>query len=69
MAAHTCLSAVPAEAISVEERGLTVGPVPELVLVPDLQARLDEDPAVKAAFEALSPGRRWEYNPHLAGAK
>ncbi len=45
------------QAIDVEEAGLTVGPAPELVLVEELQNRLDEDPELKAAFAALTPGR------------
>ena len=57
------------EAVKVEELGLEVGPLPELVLVAELQNRLDTDPALKAAFEALTPGRRREYNLHVSGAK
>lgn len=45
------------QAIDVEEAGLTVRPAPELVLVEELQNRLDEDPELKAAFAALTPGR------------
>ncbi len=57
------------EAVAAEELGLEVGPAPELVLVGELQDRLDADPALKAAFEALTPGRRREYNLHISGAK
>ena len=57
------------EAIEVEEAGLEVGPVPELLLVEELQNRLDQDPAFKAAFEALTPGRQREYNLYFSGAK
>ena len=57
------------EAVSVEELGLKVGPHPELVLVEELQKRLDQDPALKAAFAALTPGRQREYNLHISGAK
>ena len=57
------------EAVSAEELGLKVGPYPELVLVDELQNRLDADPALKAAFEALTPGRQREYNLHISGAK
>ena len=57
------------EAIAVEEAGLTVGPAPEPVLVAELRGRLDEDPALKAAFEALTPGRRREYNLYFSGAR
>lgn len=57
------------EAVKVEELGLKVGQPPDLVLVEELQNRLDADPALKAAFEALTPGRRREYNLHISGAK
>ena len=57
------------EAIDVEEAGLELGPPPELGLVDELQHRLDRDPALKAAFESLTPGRQREYNLHFSGAK
>jgi uncharacterized protein YdeI (YjbR/CyaY-like superfamily) len=59
------------EAIEVEESGKRVTlkkpseyPVPE-----ELQARLDSAPELRAAFEALTPGRRKSYIFHVAGAK
>ena len=57
------------EAIAVEEAGLELGPAPEVVFVDELQHRLDQDPAFKAAFEALTPGRQREYNLHVKDAK
>ena len=63
------VSALIDEAVTVEEMGLKVGPAPELVLVGELQDRLDADPALRAAFEALTPGRQREYNLHFSGAK
>lgn len=57
------------EAIDVERAGLEVGPPPELVLVDELQQRLDGDPALAAAFAALTPGRQREYHLHISGAK
>jgi uncharacterized protein YdeI (YjbR/CyaY-like superfamily) len=60
-----CLGA----AIAVEEAGLEVGPAPEPELADELRARLDGDSALEAAFEALTPGRRREYNLHISGAK
>ena len=63
------VKAYVAEAIDVEEAGLQVGPAPELILVEEIQIRLDEDPALKAAFEALTPGRQREYNLHVSDAK
>ncbi len=58
-----------ADAIDVEEAGLEVGPAPEVVFVAELQERLDTDKKFKTAFEALTPGRRREYNLHIGEAK
>lgn len=63
------LRAYVADAIRVEESGLEVGPPPELVLAEELAERLNGDPALKAAFEALTPGRRREYNLYVTDAK
>jgi uncharacterized protein YdeI (YjbR/CyaY-like superfamily) len=59
------------EAVAVEKAGLKVEyrktedfPVPE-----EFQARLDNDAALKAAFEALTPGRQRAYLLFFAGAK
>lgn len=41
----------------------------QIELVDELQNRLDADPELAAAFASLSPGRRREYNFHIAGAK
>jgi uncharacterized protein YdeI (YjbR/CyaY-like superfamily) len=35
----------------------------------EFQAILDEDPALRAAFEALTPGRQRGYLLYFAGAK
>lgn len=58
-----------AEAVDVEAAGLAVGPAPEPSLAAELQERLDADPALRTAFEALTPGRRREYNLHISEAK
>ena len=57
------------QAIDVEEAGLEVEPAPDPGFVEELQARLDNDPTFRAAFEALTPGRQREYNLNIAGAK
>ncbi len=57
------------EAIDVEEAGLQVDAPPALDLVDELEQRLDADPALRAAFESLTPGRQREYNLYFAGAK
>jgi len=62
------IGALVAEAIRVEDAGLSVEPA-ELELVPELKERLDADPALREAFEALTPGRRREYNLHVGEAK
>ena len=41
----------------------------EYVVPEELQARLDREPVVRAAFEALTPGRRKSYIFHILGAK
>ena len=56
-------------AVAVEEAGLEVGPAPEPELVEELRRRLDGDPALRSAFEDLTPGRQREYNLHVGGAK
>jgi len=63
------VTAYIAEAIDVEEAGLEVSPAPDLVLVDELQHRLEDDPALRAAFEALTPGRQREYNLYISDAK
>ena len=63
------IGAYVTEAIAVEDAGLTVEPAPDLVLVEELQARLDDDAELKTAFEGLTPGRRREYNLIIGDAK
>ena len=57
------------QAKAVEDSGAEVGPPPELVLVEELRDHLDRDPALKAAFDSLTPGRRREYNLYFASPK
>ena len=63
------IAAYVAEAIDIEDSGRQVDPAPDLVLVDELQTRLDADPDLRAAFEGLTPGRRREYHLHISGAK
>jgi uncharacterized protein YdeI (YjbR/CyaY-like superfamily) len=58
-----------AEAIDIEDAGLEVGPAPEAIPVDEFRERLDDEPAPRSAFEALTPGRQREYNLHFSGAK
>ena len=59
------------EATWVEESGKKVPlkKAPEYVVPEELQVRLNAAPAPKAAFEALTPGRRKSYIFHVSGAK
>lgn len=58
-----------AEAIEVEDKGLTVEPAPERELCGELADRLEADPELRAAFEGLTPGRRREYDLYISDAK
>lgn len=59
------------EAVAVEQAGIKVDfkrdadPEPP----PELQDALDENPELRAAWEALTPGRRRGYVIHFSGAK
>jgi len=66
--AEETLRALVREAIRVARAGLEV-PKKPLVLVDELQHRLDADPALAAAFDALTPGRQRGYNIYISGAK
>jgi uncharacterized protein YdeI (YjbR/CyaY-like superfamily) len=57
------------EAIDVEDAGLKVDPASDLVLVDELQQRIDADRVFRTAFETLTPGRQREYNLHFSSAK
>ena len=59
------------EAIALEESGKKVElrKVSEYPIPEELQSRLDDDARLRAAFGALSPGRRKSYIFHISGAK
>ncbi len=68
---ETSLKAYVREAVEVEKAGLEVTykkisefPVPE-----ELQNKLDEDPVLKKAFAALTPGRQRAYLMHFSAPK
>jgi uncharacterized protein YdeI (YjbR/CyaY-like superfamily) len=63
------LAAYVDEALAVEASGAVVPPPPDLVLVDELRQRLADDDGLRAAFDALTPGRQREYNMHIGGAK
>jgi uncharacterized protein YdeI (YjbR/CyaY-like superfamily) len=60
-----------AEAIDLEKSGAKVEfkKTKEFAVAEEFQAALDRDPDLKAAFEALTPGRQRAYLLHFAGAK
>ena len=67
---ETEIRALIASAIDVERRGLKVERVRhEAVACKELQAKFDAQPAFKAAFEALTPGRQRAYHLHFNQAK
>ena len=59
------------EAIEIEKSGEKVAlkKASEYAVPEELQARLDASPELRAAFEALTPGRRKSYIFHVSGAK
>ena len=59
------------EAIEVEKAGLDVDykKTSEFVIPEEFQNRLDESPALKTAFDALTPGRQRGYILYFSGAK
>ena len=59
------------EAVEVEESGKKVPlkQASDYVVPEELQMRLNAAPKLKAAFEALTPGRRKSYIFHVSGAK
>lgn len=59
------------EAVEIEEKGLKVPrkETKDFAVPEEFQSRLDEDPSLKAAFEALTPGRQRAYLFHFGQAK
>ena len=59
------------QAIEVEKSGLKVNlkKNTELLLPVEFQDKLDQSPALKTAFEALTPGRQRAYNLHFSAPK
>jgi uncharacterized protein YdeI (YjbR/CyaY-like superfamily) len=59
------------EAIEVEKAGLKVNlkKNTELIFPEEFQNKLDENPALKTAFDALTPGRQRAYNMYFSEPK
>ena len=67
----TILKAYLLEAIEVERAGLKVNfkQTAEFSVVEEFQNKLDKSPALKRAFNALTPGRQRAYLLHFSAAK
>jgi uncharacterized protein YdeI (YjbR/CyaY-like superfamily) len=67
----TTIKAYLQEAIAVEKAGLKVSmkPTAEFAMPEEFQTKLDASPALKTAFEALTPGRQRAYLLHFSAAK
>jgi uncharacterized protein YdeI (YjbR/CyaY-like superfamily) len=65
------LKAYIREAIEVEKAGLKVNfkKISEFIIPEELQIKLDEIPALKTAFAALTPGRQRAYILYFSAAK
>jgi uncharacterized protein YdeI (YjbR/CyaY-like superfamily) len=65
------LKAYIREAIETEKAGLqvTYKKTSEFKIPEEFQTKLDEDPALKTAFDALTPGRQRGYFLYFSGAK
>lgn len=70
-AKKTILKAYIEEAIAIEKAGLKVAfkKTSEFTFPEEFQTKLDENPKLKAAFAALTPGRQRGYLLHFSGAK
>ncbi|MGG4501673.1 YdeI/OmpD-associated family protein [Paenibacillus polymyxa] len=68
---ETILKTYIIEAIEVEKAGLKVDfkKNTELIFPEEFQAKLDENPALKTAFAALTPGRQRAYIMHFSAPK
>jgi uncharacterized protein YdeI (YjbR/CyaY-like superfamily) len=68
---ESVLKAYIREAIAVERAGLKVKfkKISDFKVPEEFQAKLDEVPALKKAFAALTPGRQRAYLLHFSGAK
>jgi uncharacterized protein YdeI (YjbR/CyaY-like superfamily) len=67
----TILKAYIYEAVEVEKAGLKLNfkKASEFIIPKEFQNKLDEIPALKAAFDALTPGRQRAYNLHFSAPK
>ncbi|WP_033068870.1 YdeI/OmpD-associated family protein [Thalassospira australica] len=69
IALEASIKAFVCDAIEIEKAGLKVEKSDEIELPDELIARLEQDYELKAAFDALTPGRQRGYSLFIAGAK
>lgn len=69
VAMEDTLKAYIREAVAAEKAGLKVSKPTKLDIPEELRNRFDEDPALKDAFDALTPGRQRGYALYFSGAK
>ena len=67
----TAVKAYVKEAVKLAEAGQEIKPARNtpVAIPPELAAAFKADPKLKAAFEALTPGKRRDYAGHIAAAK
>ena len=67
----TAVKAYVKEAVKLAEAGQEIKPARNtpVAIPPELAAAFKADPKLKAAFEALTPGKRRDYAGHIADAK
>ena len=65
------LNAYLYEAVEVEKAGLkvTLKKTEEFIITEEFQKKLEENPGLKNAFEALTPGRQRAYMLHFSAPK
>jgi uncharacterized protein YdeI (YjbR/CyaY-like superfamily) len=70
-AKENLLKAYIQEAVEIEKAGLKVErrKTEDFEVAAEFQSRLDQDPELKKAFQALTPGRQRAYLLHFAGAR
>ena len=68
---ESLLKAYIHEAVEVERAGLQIAyrPTSEFVVAEEFQTRLNGNPALPTAFEALTPGRQRAYLLHFSAPK
>jgi uncharacterized protein YdeI (YjbR/CyaY-like superfamily) len=69
LSAAAVIESYVCEAVGHARAGTELPPRPDEALAPELQERLADNDELAEAFNALTPGRRREYNLHISDAK